>query len=94
VFTVEDTGTPRPPANVRLPGSVRGLGSPAVAISGPPAAEFTVLAQPAPSLAAGASATVTIRFRPLTSGTHAARVSIINDTDQSPYDFAVSGASP
>jgi hypothetical protein len=68
-------------------------GSPFVAVTGPQASEFTVMTQPAATISGGAAQTFTVRFQPLSSGAHRAQIVIFNDTDQSPYDFAVGGAT-
>jgi hypothetical protein len=66
--------------------------APAVEITGPQAAEFTVIAQPALSVAAGGASTFTIQFVPAGAGSRSATVSIENDTDASnPYVFALAG---
>ncbi|MCL4177427.1 MAG: choice-of-anchor D domain-containing protein [Verrucomicrobia bacterium] len=80
-FTIANVGTA--PLN---------LGStPQVAITGPNPADFTVIAQPATPIAPAANSSVTIRFAPSATGTRTAVVSIDNDSDESPYDFAVAG---
>jgi hypothetical protein len=65
--------------------------TPAVTIEGPQAAEFSVIAQPALSIAAGGASAFTIRFTPAAAGTRNATVSIENDSDSNPYAFALAG---
>jgi len=66
--------------------------TPEVAITGPQAADFSVVAQPAVSVPAGGASTFTIQFAPLGAGARSATVSIENDTDASnPYVFSLVG---
>lgn len=65
--------------------------TPIVAITGPGAADFTVAAEPATPVPPGGQATLRIRFAPGASGARNATVSIENDSDKSPYDFAITG---
>ena len=82
-FTIHNTGVQQDLALT---------GSPKVALSGANAADFTVIQQPAASVAVGGSASFQIRFDPSTSGTRSASVSIANDdTDENPYTFAIQG---
>lgn len=68
------------------------LGSNAASVSGPSAANFTITAQPAFSLAPGDSTSVSVQFDPDANGTHSATLSIDNnDSDESPFDFAIEG---
>lgn len=65
-----------------------------VAIGGPSAADFSVSIQPATSLAPGAGTTFTVGFDPSTIGVKNATISIgNNDSDENPYDFAISGVA-
>jgi hypothetical protein len=74
------------------------LGSnPPVQISGANAGDFTVLSQPAATIAPGATTTFQIMFHPSAVGLRQATVSIASDdASESPYDFAIqgTGASP
>ena len=68
------------------------LGStPLLAITGPHAADFTVVTQPTTPIAPAASSSFTIRFVPSAAGARTAAVSIENDSDENPYDFAITG---
>ena len=62
-------------------------------LRGTNASDFLVTAQPASSVAAGASTSFTIQFRPSAVGTRTATVSLSdNDSTQAnPYTFAISG---
>ena len=86
-FTISNTGT----------GALT-LGANAASVSGTNAADFTVTSQPATSVAAGDSTTVTVLYDPSATGTRNATLSIANDdSDESPYNFALRGggsASP
>ncbi|MDO8540474.1 MAG: choice-of-anchor D domain-containing protein [Opitutaceae bacterium] len=63
-----------------------------VTISGTNAADFTVTAQPATSVAAGGSTTFSVQFDPSADGLRTASLSFTNDdADESPYDFAIQG---
>jgi len=68
-----------------------------VVISGTNAADFTVVQQPAHTIAAGAQSTFSIRFAPSAPGLRTATVSILNDDAdggdgvESPYVFAIQG---
>jgi hypothetical protein len=80
-FTIANVGTA--PLN---------LGStPRVAITGAHAADFTIIAQPATPIDPAANSSFTIRFAPSTAGARTAAVSIDNDSDENPYDFAIAG---
>jgi len=82
-FTVQNIGD----ANLTL-------GSSAVTITGPDAADFSVFTHPFSIIADGSSATTRIRFDPSTVGTKSATVTIPNDdADESPYSFAISGTA-
>ncbi|MFO1497745.1 MAG: choice-of-anchor D domain-containing protein [Verrucomicrobiota bacterium] len=65
--------------------------TPIVAITGPAAADFTVVAQPTTPVAPAGQVTFRIRFAPSAAGARNATVSIENDSDESPYDFAITG---
>lgn len=67
-------------------------GLPRVQISGADAASFSVLAQPAASVAGPGSVTFQVRFSPQSTGTKSAVVTILsNDPDESTTTFAVRG---
>jgi autotransporter-associated beta strand protein len=73
-------------------GNLSLYGSPAVAITGAHAADFTVTTQPSTSLSGNTKTTFTLRFLPLAIGTRVATVTIDNnDPDESPYTFTVQG---
>ncbi|MBO6905988.1 MAG: choice-of-anchor D domain-containing protein, partial [Parvibaculum sp.] len=68
------------------------LGADAVTLSGANAADFTVLLQPATTVAASSSTFFIIRFDPSAAGVRTASVSIANDDDdEAPYTFAIQG---
>jgi hypothetical protein len=68
-------------------------GTPVVSITGPAAANFTVMAQPVTPVDPGQMTTFALRFTPSVTGTRAATVTIANDdSGENPYDFAVQGA--
>lgn len=69
------------------------LGSNAVSISGTNAADFTITSQPATTVAAGGgSTTFQISFSPSALGLRSAAITIANDdSDESPYNFAIAG---
>ncbi|MCE5258475.1 MAG: choice-of-anchor D domain-containing protein [Chloroflexi bacterium] len=80
-FTISNTGA--------LPLNL--TGSP-ISISGAHAADFTILTQPAQSIASGAASTFTIAFAPSQVGVRSALVSIISDApDANPFTFAIQG---
>jgi uncharacterized repeat protein (TIGR01451 family) len=67
-------------------------GTPAATISGPNAADFSVVVQPGTSVGVGQTTTFVVRFTPSASGPRLATVSIIsNDSNESPYTFTVQG---
>jgi uncharacterized delta-60 repeat protein len=67
--------------------------TPRVRLTGANAADFTVISQPAASVAAGQSTSFTVRFHPLSTGLKTATVSLMNsDPDESPYTFAIQGS--
>lgn len=81
-FTIENTGH----------NPLQLTGTPLVEISGTHAGEFTVITQPASSLAMGESTTFTIRLDPADTGLRTAAVSIANnDPDEDPYEFSLQG---
>ena len=81
-FTIQNTG-PEPLALV---------GTPLVQVSGLAAADFTVTAQPTSPVASGGSTTFQVRFAPSVLGVRAAVITIANnDSDESPFDFAIQG---
>ena len=82
-FTIENTGT----ATLNLTG-----GSPYITISGANAADFTVTAIPAATIAVSSSTTFNITFNPTTTGLKTATLSIANtDSDENPYSFSIQG---
>ncbi|MFQ3597758.1 MAG: choice-of-anchor D domain-containing protein [Chloroherpetonaceae bacterium] len=63
-----------------------------VTITGPDAADFSVTASPAGTVAVSASTTFQITFNPSTDGVKNATVEIANnDADENPYTFAIRG---
>lgn len=83
-FTIQNLGTS---LNLNLTG-----GSPYVAVSGTHAADFTVTAIPAASIAASGSTTFNITFNPSALGLRTATLTIANnDTDENPYNFSIQG---
>lgn len=68
-------------------------GADRVVISGPDAAHFSVIAQPASPVAASTgSTTFSISFSPLSEGLKAVEVRLApNDDDESPFTFAIAG---
>jgi hypothetical protein len=82
-FTIQNTGS----------GVLHLSGSPLVAVGGANAAEFTVSALPAASVAAAGSTSFQVTFDPSAAGVRSATLSIANDdTSENPYDFAVQGS--
>jgi autotransporter-like protein/HYDIN/CFA65/VesB family protein len=80
-FTIQNTGT-----------DILTLGANAASLSGAGAADFAVTAQPAVSVAASGSTSVTVRFDPSALGARVATLTIANDdSNEGPYDFAISG---
>ncbi len=80
-FTIQNTGTAAA-LSVTTP----------IAISGANAADFSVTAQPAASVAAAGSTTFTGLFDPSAAGTRGATLTITNnDTDENPYNFSIQG---
>jgi hypothetical protein len=78
-FTIQNTGTVA-------------LSIGAITISGANAADFSIVANPASSIAAGGSTTFILSFDPSAGGTQSATFSIANgDTDENPYNFSLQG---
>lgn len=81
-FTIENVGT----------GDLTLGGTPVVSVSGTNASDFSVSQPSSANLAAGGSRTFTITFTPSSTGLRSATVSILNnDSDESPYTFAIGG---
>ncbi len=83
-FTIQNTGS----------GALTLSGTPLVAVggAGAGAADFAVVAQPAASVAAGASVTFQVRFDPSVAGTRTASLTIFsNDADEATYDIMIQG---
>ncbi|RZJ67738.1 MAG: choice-of-anchor D domain-containing protein [Flavobacterium sp.] len=77
-------------SNALLSGTQLTLGT--ITISGAAAADFTVTATPAATVNAGATTTFSVTFNPSVAGLRTAVISIPNnDSDESPYTFAVQG---
>jgi hypothetical protein len=81
---------------------IRNLGSapltltaePPVALAGPAAADFQVIAQPTTPIPPGGSAEVQVRFAPTAVGLRQATLVIANDdADEDPYDIALAGTA-
>lgn len=67
-------------------------GSPLVAVGGPQASDFRVSVLPAPSVAAGQATTFSVTFDPGAVGLREATLSVLSDdSDGSPYTFAIQG---
>ncbi|MEM5566846.1 choice-of-anchor D domain-containing protein [Psychroserpens sp. AS72] len=78
-FTIQNTGS-----------STLSVGS--VSITGANAADFTVTATPAGSVAASSNTTFDITFEPSAVGIRTASVTIVNgDSDENPYNFDILG---
>ncbi|WP_296381758.1 choice-of-anchor D domain-containing protein [Winogradskyella sp.] len=78
-FTIQNTGT-----------ATLSVGT--ITIGGTHAADFTVTASPAASVAASGSTTFNIQFDPSVAGLRTATVSIVNgDSDENPYNFSIQG---
>ena len=78
-FTIENTGT-------------ADLSIGTITIGGTNAADFTVTASPASSVAASVSTTFNIQFDPSVAGLRTATVSIVNgDSNENPYNFNIQG---
>jgi hypothetical protein len=81
-FTIRNTGS----AALLL------SGSPVVKITGANAGDFTVVTQPASTVAAGANVTFQVKFKPSAAGQRNATVTIAsNDNTTTPYAFAITG---
>ena len=81
IYTIENTGS-----------APLTLGANAASLSGTHAADFSVVAQPATSVAPSGSTTVRVRFAPSAVGARTATLAIANDDgDESPYNFAIQG---
>ncbi len=64
----------------------------AITFSGPNAGEFTVITPPTPTVAVSGFTTFVVQFTPGAIGIRNANMSIANnDTDESPYNFALQG---
>ncbi|HLA56091.1 MAG TPA: choice-of-anchor D domain-containing protein, partial [Flavobacterium sp.] len=73
-------------------GSTATLNIGAITFSGTNASDFTVTASPAASIITGASTTFTVTFNPSGTGNRTATISIANnDSNESPYTFALTG---
>ena len=84
-FTVRNTGS--------APLSLTG-GTNAVVISGANLNDFKVTTQPSASIAASGSTTFALKFKPTAAGARNATVTIAsNDTNTTPYTFAVTGTA-
>jgi hypothetical protein len=67
-------------------------GSPLVALSGPGAADFSVVVDPLTPVISNTNTTFQVRFIPSVAGARVATVTITNnDSDENPYTFAISG---
>lgn len=81
-FTIRNTGT----------GPLTLTGSPLVLVTG--SSNFTLQTAPASTVPAGGSTTFTIRYAPTTTGSSVALVTIYNnDSDESVYDYVITGAA-
>jgi hypothetical protein len=64
----------------------------AITFSGASAADFSVTTAPSPSVTNNTATTFVVTFNPSAIGTRTATMSIVNcDSDENPYDFAISG---
>ena len=64
----------------------------ALTLTGAQASDFSIITNPAATLAVAASTTFTIRFDPSASGPRTATVNLINsDINESPYTFVIGG---
>jgi subtilisin-like proprotein convertase family protein len=67
-------------------------GDPRVSIGGTHAMDFSVISNPANSIAPGGSSSMTLQFDPSALGTRSATISIANsDLDENPYVFSIVG---
>lgn len=81
IFTIENTGT-----------GVLTLTTPLI-IGGTNANQFSILSEPASTVAVSGSTTFTVRFTPTSIGNKTATISFANnDSNENPYDFTISGA--
>ncbi|OVE81730.1 hypothetical protein BVY04_02760 [bacterium M21] len=81
-YTISNPGT----------GALTLTGIPVIEITGDAAADFTVTAAPATSIAAGGQTTFEVTFDPSAVGVRSATISIANDdADENPYVIAVQG---
>ena len=63
-----------------------------MALSGPAAGDFSVVADPATPVGSGLNSTFQVRFTPSASGTRTTTVTIANDdADENPYTFTIQG---
>jgi len=84
-FTIYNVGTPDTLLHL--------TGDPRVAITGADASQFLVSAQPVTPIYEGSSSTFTVFYEPDVVGSHSATVSIANnDSDESLYEFAITGS--
>ena len=78
--------------NVGVGTAINLTGTELVEISGPGAADFSLVAQPASTIVALSTETIEIDFMRPDSGTSTATVTISsNDADENPYTFTISG---
>ena len=64
----------------------------AISFSGSDASSFSLVTNPAGTIAAGGSTTFTVSFNPATVGTKNAMIFIANDdADENPYNFSITG---
>jgi hypothetical protein len=81
-FILANTGT----------GVLNLIGTPRVLLTGSPNNGFSLVTPPPASLPPGGQTSFTVRFKPTAIGQRRVRVSIVNDSDDSPYDFVIQGA--
>ena len=78
-YTIENTGL----ANLTIG---------AITFSGLNASDFNIITAPSATVLPGGTTTLQVGFNPLLKGIKTATISIVsNDTDENPYDFALSG---
>jgi hypothetical protein len=85
-FVIENTSSATMPLTVG-----------AITITGANAADFTITANPATSVAVGSSTSFSVTFNPTTNGTKNATINIANDdANENPYNFSIIavGTSP
>jgi hypothetical protein len=80
-FTIQNTGT----------GSLELTNTPKIQITGPDATDFGVSIQPSSPIASNQSTFCYIYFDPKSTGAKTATVSIVNNSDTSPYIFTITG---